>query len=226
MIVRRLFHPATPSKGEIIRAMHAAGFDAVLKRYKDVVEPPDAWPKYLNLDDWIPVNLQRVRELALDQVRPGARVLDLGCGAGYFLYICQMLGHEVLGVDMDVLPMFNESCDVLGIPRVITQIKAFTPLPPLGMLFDYVTAFLICFNNHKSPELWGPAEWDFFLDDLAARLAPGGRVRLEFNREYNGEPYTPELKSFLERRGADIDSFRVSFTREQLVRSATEPAAI
>ena len=55
------------------------------------------------------------------------------------------------------------------------------------------------------------AEWDFFLDDLAKHLAPGGRVWLELNREYDGTFYTAELKESFLKRGATIDERKVIF---------------
>ena len=109
--------------------------------------------------------------MELDLSRP-KRVFDLGCGTGYFLHICRLLGHEILGLDVDELPMFEEITRLLGVPRVISRIQCFTPLPDLRQRFDVVTAFLICFNQHKQHEVWGVPEWDFFLDYLAKYLTP------------------------------------------------------
>ena len=46
---------------------------------------------------WIGVNVKRAQDLWLDR-SPPLQILDLGCGAGYFLYLCRLLGHEGLGV--------------------------------------------------------------------------------------------------------------------------------
>ena len=56
---------------------------------------------------------------------PRSRILDLGCGTGYFLYINKLLGHEVLGIDLDELPMFREMIELLQIPRAIGGSKRF-----------------------------------------------------------------------------------------------------
>ena len=77
----------------------------------------------------------------------------------------------------------REMMRMLELPRVIWRVNAFQPLPDLGRKFDLITAFMICFNGHKSPALWGPEEWEFFLDDLETRLKPRGRIYLSFNRE-------------------------------------------
>jgi len=192
----------------VIETIDPEGFERIRRRYA-VEDPGVDWPKYLELDRWIEINIRRIRQIELDLARP-KRILDLGCGAGYFLYIAQLLGHEGLGLDLDQLPMFGDMTRLLGVRRVIRQIKAFDPLADLGK-FDLITAFLVCFNNHKQPDLWDVPEWEFFLDDLAKHLAPRGRVWLELNQEYDGTFYTPKLKEFFEKRGAKIDRHRVIF---------------
>ena len=208
-IVRNRRFPARVTADTVIRSIDPTGFEQVRRKYQ-VDDPGDDPPKYLDLSHWIRINLQRVRELGLDYAAP-SRILDLGCGAGYFLYINKLLGHEILGLDIDDFPMFRELIELLDVPRTIARIEAFQPLPKFGRKFDFVTAYLICFNNHKSDKLWGPAEWDYFLSDVATHLTPNGRVWLELNREYDGTFYTPKLKALFEERGAVLESFRVVF---------------
>ena len=106
--------------------------------------------------------------------------------------------------------MFSEMFRALGLQRIFARVEAFQPLPAFDRKFDLITAFMICFNGHKSPALWGPKEWSFFLDDLATRLNPGGRIRLGFNRERDGSFYTKELRRFFVNRGAEIDQHRIT----------------
>ena len=87
------------------------------------------------------------------------------------------LGHSGVGLDMDRLSMFREITRLLGVRRVVQQIQAFRPLPSFGQKFDVITAFMICFNNHKMPGLWGVPEWEFFLDDLG-EASKAARSRL------------------------------------------------
>ncbi|MEY2505529.1 MAG: hypothetical protein QOG27_1809 [Verrucomicrobiota bacterium] len=185
-------------------------FQEIYDRYA-MTDPGDEWPKYLEIQPWMEINLRRVRDLELD-LGGRKRVLDIGCGTGYFLYICQFLGHDVLGMDLDETPGFTEMVELLGVKRVIYRIEAFKPLPDLGRKFDVITAHMICFNGHKSDKLWTSAEWEFFLDDLAERqLEPGGQICLELNREYDDSLYTPELKAYFEARGAEIHTQRIHF---------------
>jgi SAM-dependent methyltransferase len=194
----------------VIETIDPVRFQEIRKRYA-VEEPGADWPKYLDLERWIGINIRRIRELELDLSRP-KRILDLGCGAGYFLYIAQLLAHRGIGLDMDRLPMFREITRLLGVRRVVQRIRPFHSLPDLGQKFDLITAFMICFNNHKMPDLWKVPEWEFFLDDMAKHLTPRGRVWLELNQEYDGTFYTRELKEFFESRGAKIDEQKVVFT--------------
>lgn len=207
----------------VIETIDPAGFDHIRQRYA-VADPGADWPKYLDLDRWIGVNIKRIRQLELDVARP-RQILDLGCGAGYFLYIAQLLGHSGVGLDMDRLPMFREVTRLLGVHRVVQRIEAFRPLPNFGQKFDLITAFMICFNDHKMPGLWSVPEWEFFLDDLAKHLKPRGRVWLELNQEYDETFYTPQLKEFFQKRGAKVDEQKVIFNSGLHAPASTSRAA-
>src|SRR5689334_5086281 len=155
----------------LISAIDSSQFEALRQRHL-ARDPGNGWLKYLNLRKWMAVNLRRVRELGLDNgLRK--RILDLGCGAGYFLFISQCLGHDVMGLDLDESAFFTDMIVMLGLSRVIWQLRPFVRLPKLEHKFDLVTAFMICFNGHKSPALWGTKEWKFLLDDLDQHLTPG-----------------------------------------------------
>ena len=211
------------SKKRVIETIDPVAFEEIRKRYA-VANPGADWPKYLDLDRWIGINIRRIRQVELDLGRPKC-ILDLGCGAGYFLYIAQLLGHSGVGLDMDRLSMFREVTRLLGVRRVVERIEAFRPLPDFGQKFDLITAFMICFNNHKMPDLWKVPEWEFFLDDLAKHLTPRGRVWLELNQEYDGTFYTPELKEFFQKRGARINEQKVIFNSGFRARASASPVA-
>jgi len=169
------------------------------------------YAKYANVDPWLRLNRERVQDLKLHRSAP-KRVLDLGCGGGFFLFILKRLGHSVLGLDVDQVSLFAELLDVFDVPRVVWRIKAFEPLPDLGQKFEWITAFSINFNLHYPAErLWGPAEWDFFLHDLHRHLAPDGKMFFGLNPTFGGNYYTPELRDLFLRRGADIECERIFF---------------
>ena len=171
------------------------------------------YAKYADVDHWLRVNRERVQDLKLHRAPP-QRVLDLGCGGGFFLFILKRFNHSVLGLDVDESPLFRELIEAFAVPRTIFRIEPFKPLPTFDQKFDWITAFSIGFNRHRnSSERWGPGEWDFLLRDLQSRLAHGGKIYLTLNPLPNGEYWTRELRDFFATRGADIERERIFFRR-------------
>ena len=159
---------------------------------------------------WIGVNVKRAQDLWLDR-SPPLQILDLGSGAGYFLYLCRLFGHEGLGFDQDEEPFFRGTTDFFKVRRVIGRIEPQTPLPDLGRKFDLVTGHRVCFHRLARTENgewleWTPADWKFFIKDIRTRfLKPKGRLLLEFNRRQDGSSFfTDELRAFFESQGARI----------------------
>jgi SAM-dependent methyltransferase len=180
----------------------------IQQRYADSTA---GYAKYANIEPWLRLNRERVQDLKLHRSLP-KRVLDLGCGGGFFLFILKNLGHSVLGLDVERVPLFGELLELFGVPRMVYRISAFEPLPDLGQKFDWITAFSVNFNlDHPSKERWGTREWDFFLRDLQRHLAPGGKVFFGLNPVYNGDYYTPELRDLFLSRGANIERERIFF---------------
>src|ERR1700688_1385546 len=114
----------------------------IQQRYAD---SPAGYAKYANVDPWLRLNRERVQDLKLHRLAP-KRVLDLGCGGGFFLFILKNLGHSVLGLDVDRVALFTELLDLFEVRRVVCRITAFEPLPDLGQKFDWITAFSVNFN--------------------------------------------------------------------------------
>lgn len=164
-----------------------------------------------DMERWFRLNIPRVQDLNLHRLQP-QDVLDLGCGGGFFLFICQQYGHRCLGLDMDEHALFGELVDLFGVERKVWKITAYDPVPDLGRRFDYITAFSIGFNRNPDKTLWGPDEWQFFLNDLEQRhLKPGGKIFLALNPQQDGWFYTDELRDFFVRRGAKVERERILF---------------
>jgi SAM-dependent methyltransferase len=202
-------HPISPEK--VLEQIDQAGLKQIQTKYAMAGERTH-WPKYLDAPRWIQLNIRRAQDLRL-KLRPRPlRILDLGSGAGYFLLVAKYLGHSGIGLDIADPAMYGEMLELFRIQRVIWEINAYQRLPDLGEKFDLVTAFSICFNGHKRSDLWGPKEWEFFLDDLQTRfLRPPGEIFLGMNPEEDGSFYNEELKQFFVKRGARIDRAKVWF---------------
>ena len=177
--------------------------------------------KYLDPLRQIHRNLRRASELDL-YGRPPLAILDLGCGSGYFLKICEKLGHQATGFDLDESAIYRDLIASLGVRRVMGRIDAFEPVPGIVSRFDLITAFAICFNDHSEPVPWGRDQWEYFLKDIASRLLkPQGKIVLKLNpREGEIEDarfYTPELRTFFERLGAIIEGPLLTFRRKPIL---------
>jgi cyclopropane fatty-acyl-phospholipid synthase-like methyltransferase len=170
--------------------------------------------KYFDKPLWLRSKMMRAIELGLDKSPPSS-VLDLGCGAGYFLYCCKYLGHSVHGMDLPDYEFYRDMIALFGISRTGFRIEPYKNLPRLGKRFDVITAHQICFNGHKTENLWGVDEWDFFLDDLEENLLkPGGTIALEFNAEPSIGFYTKEVRKYFESRSTRIFRGRVIISLE------------
>ncbi len=165
---------------------------------------------YENAACWIDINVEYAQDLWLDR-SPPLRILDLGCGAGYFLYICRLFGHEGLGLDTDEEPLFRGTTKLLNVRRVVSRIHPQVALPDLGEKFDLITGHRVCFHrvaraaNGEWTE-WTPADWNFFINDIRARfMKPGGRLLLDFNPRPDGSSFfTRELRACFLAQGARI----------------------
>jgi len=186
---------------------------AAWKRLRDLYPYRSDARKINQYDDaayWMQVNVERVQDLWLDR-SPPLRILDLGSGAGYFLYICESLGHEALGLDTDTEPLFHGTTALLNVRRVIWRINPNEPLPDLPGKFDLITAHRVCFNRiSRAPDgtwkEWTPADWRSFIQDVRARfLKDDGRLLLDFNPRPDGITFfTPELRAYFLAEGARI----------------------
>jgi SAM-dependent methyltransferase len=151
--------------------------------------------KYAQPRQWLDLNAGRIAELGLDKAS-GLRVLDIGCGPGYFIALARALGHDAYGVDApdsilnDVeRDVYSSLTTALHCRAVVSPllIERFQAMPFREEPFDLITAFWICFNRHRQPDEWGAAEWRYFVEDAITCLRPGGRLVLELNE--NAERY-------------------------------------
>jgi SAM-dependent methyltransferase len=201
-------------------ALDQSKFQEVIARHSS--EGYDSY-KYFDKQLWLRSKMMRAIELGLDK-SARASVLDLGCGAGYFLYCCKYLGHNVHGVDLPDYEFYRDMIALFEISRTGFRIEPYKNLPVLNKRFDVITARQICFNGHKTEGLWGVDEWDFFLGDLEENyLNPGGTIALEFNEEPSIGFYTRELRKYFESRSVRIFRGRVILSHDTS-HSRTSPA--
>ena len=231
--IRKLYNGEAIVSGweHLTRLTHPVDSEAMLTRLdpaevaeiQRVFALPPAVPrhhtvKYSNSPYWIRINVERAQDLWLDRMPP-LRILDLGCGPGYFLYVARCLGHDGIGMDVDEEePVCRRVIAMLGVRRVVHRIEPSEPLPDLGEKFDLVSAQRICFHrigyvpgeSWESGKEWGVPEWTFFLRDVRTRfLKPGGRLLLDFNPHADGTWYTPEVRAYFQQQGGKFRRSKV-----------------
>lgn len=165
----------------------------------------NSFAKYLDLEYWILVNVRRAQLLGLDN-GVQRRVVDLGCGCGYFLHVCRLLGHDVQGVDWPK-PIYKDVAQLLGVPVLEHRIDP-SSLPPIPPPYDVVTAHMVCFNGHNTRSLWGARDWAVFLDRFV-----GATLHLELNRESDGTVFPRGVAELFGERGGVIVGRNVVFRR-------------
>ncbi len=152
---------------------------------------PTSAAKYANRRYWLLLNIYRAAQLNL-QSGPKLRIMDIGCGPGYFMAVARALGHEVNGVDAPdsfLTPVerrvYPELLSALHCSGKVAPllIERFVPLPFGDERYDLITAFWICFNCHRQADTWGVDEWRFFVEDAMRHLNQGGRLLLELNED-------------------------------------------
>jgi SAM-dependent methyltransferase len=182
---------------------------ALAAKHADALQPGENWTKYFDAARWLKLNIRRAQDIGLDRERRSLRVLDLGSGAGYFLFVCKHLGHPGMGLDLPNPAFYGEMFAALGLTRVISPVDPQLPLPEAllsGGKFDLVTALSVAFNRYSPTGLWTAADWDYLLDDLRTRfLNPGGRVYFDLNPNYEDRFTTPEIEALFLRRGGKFD---------------------
>jgi SAM-dependent methyltransferase len=203
---QRILHPI-PLR-PLLQRLDQRELREIQERYKSSTAH---FSKYAQIKRWMKLNIKRVQDLKLNRTPP-QDILDLGCGGGFFLYICQQLGHRCLGLDIEGCQIFQDLIKLFGIERRVWEIKTFDPLPDLGRKFDLITGFSTSFNCRDDQSLWGPPEWDFFLKDLRKHLQPNGKVFFGLNPKQEGWYYTDELRDFFLSRGATVERERILFT--------------
>ncbi|MDQ2762786.1 MAG: class I SAM-dependent methyltransferase, partial [Pseudomonadota bacterium] len=100
--------------------------------------------KYFDVCFWIRDKIERASRLGLFDRAP-LRVLDLGTGAGHFPAVCAALGHEVIGLDVEV-PLYTDLARLMKVDRRIFRIAPRQPLPDLGR-FDVITGVAVSFDS-------------------------------------------------------------------------------
>lgn len=156
----------------------------------------ESFEKYFLLkENFIQHAFIRAINLNIDTSRD-LSILDLGTGAGYFPFICNYYGNDAESIDIKGNPFYDKSTESLGLTKYHQEIKYNEDLIP-EKKYDLICAYMICFNGHRSENLWGVNEWtEFIISIIKKNLKSSGRIFLSFNLENDGKPFSSELEKF------------------------------
>ena len=172
------------------------------------------YQKYLNVDYWVLENVRRVIALGLHDSEP-KRILDISTGAGFFPYVCRYFGHSVEATDVSDNNMYNEIIEIFDITRMTLSIEKFKPLK-IKHQYDMITSFMICFNSHKTPQMWLEAEWSYFFSDLLPNLNESGTIYLSFNEEDDNKQSQNDLFNSFKKCTAIVNKNDISLNKKQI----------
>lgn len=115
------------------------------------------------------------RRLVAENVRPGSRLLEIGCGTGTLAILAARAGAEVLGFDVSgsMLEVARDRVEAAGLsPRVQLEERGVSSMDGLTSdSFDVVTATLVF--SELSPD-----ERAYAVRHAHRVLHPGGRLAL------------------------------------------------
>lgn len=197
-----------------LRAIDLDAMKQVQANYATQTRDKNPWVRFLIPEDNLHRECFRARRYGMHRTEHGKlRLLDVGTGPGYYLFVCSQFGHEVIGVDLDV-PLMDRVANVLGVDRRVWPIDRDWPPVPFSGKFNMITAFQIGFDGTIGPEPdpWNAADWKRFLDFMISNhLEEGGRFVLTGVRSClkESEYFDPEVVAMLRSHGAKVDRGRI-----------------
>ena len=127
-------------------------------------------------------------------------VLDIGCGAGWFVYVAKLLGHNAYGIDRVTKDVnhphasYQQGYKTLGIQVFGDLVDPYQKIK-VDKKYDVVTSMRSFFPTR--PEVWRKEEWLFFLNDLKDNVVKSNEFQLflSLNSGDRRSPYKDMLKN-------------------------------
>lgn len=152
-------------------------------KYQEIQErhSRSRWRKFFGVSKWVTSKYAKARELQLVNSE-SKQILDIGCGPSYFALVCQPLGHQVVGIDVDNEPLYYEINELFRTDWLPQPVRPQQHLPDFGRKFDLITAMSANFPRKPNKKLFDLNDWEFFFDNLLEILNKNGHINLHLNK--------------------------------------------
>jgi SAM-dependent methyltransferase len=125
--------------------------------------------------------------LALLEPRPGARILDLGCGQGRHALVLARLGYRVTGLDRSTTLLSRAREEARGVAGEVAWVLGDMRCLPFGQGFDACLSLFTSFGYLDDED-----ENEEVLHQVHGALRPGGQLFLDMtNRDYRLQHLPP-----------------------------------
>ena len=127
--------------------------------------------------------------------RDKCKILDIGTGAGQFLKLCNSLGHDATGTEVqkrldDPVYKIHNHYD-LKLFELKLMPNEHVQLPDT---YDVITLLRTQFNDIRTRE-FKEKDWYFWKDNMFEYLNPGGQLFLKTNLKFNKPPRIGRLQN-------------------------------
>jgi SAM-dependent methyltransferase len=163
------------------QGIDTAALERLPKKYPHGPDGNKTWLKFADWRFYGARAIESVMALGLDNCFR-KRILDVGCGFGYFVRAARLAGHDVTGLDIED-PLYREVWGLMRVPVIGHALTYQWELPEeVGDYYDLITMFgfglpRICGGNGqilRSANCWD--EYQETLEKLLDRIKPNGRL--------------------------------------------------
>ena len=146
-------------------------------------------------------------------------ILDIGTGAGQFLKLCNTIGHDTQGTEVqkrldDPVYKIHQHYNLDLFELKVLKSKHIQ----LPKTYDVITAFRTQFNDIRGIEFY-EKDWLYWRDNMFEFLNPGGQILLKTNLKFNKPPRIGKLQQeIMNALGKPIlgwNSYTYHFTKPQ-----------
>lgn len=106
------------------------------------------------------------------------RILDIGCGFGYFCLACDVLGHSATGIEPKS-DFIRAVANAVSFNLFEYTVEAQKPIASIGRGYDLISIYGVNFNQPNGWWTW--EDYRYLIDDLYRRLNIGGSIWLRHN---------------------------------------------